>query len=331
MRLLIGTDDGVHAARWIPGERSARVEGSDLEGDAVPTVIRAGDLAYCSGRTKGIYRTEDRGDRWIRASTPPAGRALTSLAAAPGQPHVLYTGTEPAAIYASHDAGRSWTELGSFSDLGRSVEWRGYGSRDPHVQHLMLDPTEDWRIYAAVEIGGAYRSDDSGRTWRPINDGLYDDLHALAVDPHDTSRILAATGGGLYRSTDRGSTWAADPGTLGEAYCTALQVRRAPDGDAAWVLVATAAGPPGSWGQTEGGADARLHLSRDSGDGWETLAVKPSYSSRAGLSALALDEGRSEGVFVGTTDGEVYYGGPELKGWSRVLHGLAAVRSLAVI
>lgn len=331
MRLLIGTDDGVHAARWIPGERSARVKASDLAGSVVPTVVRAGDVAYAAGRTKGVYRTEDRGDRWVRAATPPEGRPLTALAVAPGQPSVLYAGTEPAGVYASHDSGRSWTELASFTELGRSEEWQGYGSREPHVEHLVLDPRDDRRMYAAVEIGGAYRSDDAGRSWRGVRHGLYEDVHALAVDPADSTRLFAATGGGLYLSADRGSTWDAYSGELGETYCTGLVARRGPDGRSTWIYVGTASGPPGSWSQSDRGADARLHLSRDGGESWEELAVRPTFTSRAGLVALAPDPERAEGLFVGTTDGHVYYGEPEMKGWSRVLDGLEAVRSLAVI
>ncbi len=330
MRLLIGTDDGVHAARWIPGERSARVKTSDLAGDGVATVVEVDGVAYAAGRTKGVYRTDDRGDSWVRASTPPAGRALTALVPAPAQPEVLYAGTEPAGLFASHDAGRSWTCLASFDELGRSEEWRGYGSRDPHVEHLVLDPREGRRMYAAVEIGGAYRSDDGGRNWRSINAGLYDDLHALAVDPAGSTRLLAATGGGLYRSTDRGSSWSAVEGEPGDAYCTALMARRNPDGDGSWAFVATASGPPGSWSQSERGADARLLLSRDGGASWEEVEVRTTYS-RAGLSAFAADPQRPEALFVGTTAGEVYYGGPGTVGWSRVLGGLPAVRSMAVV
>src|SRR5437588_9052880 len=76
------------------------------------------------------------------------------------------------------------------------------------------------RVYAAVEVGGALRSDDGGETWRlaegsdgnPDFDGppppfVYPDVHAIYVHPTSADLVFAATGGGFYRSDDGGQTW----------------------------------------------------------------------------------------------------------------------------
>ena len=36
---------------------------------------------------------------------------------------------------------------------------------------ILLDPSEPERIFIAISAAGAFRTDDGGKTWKPINHG----------------------------------------------------------------------------------------------------------------------------------------------------------------
>lgn len=327
MRLVIGTDDGVHVARWIPGERSARTETEELTGQAVPAVARSRTRVYVATSAGDVYRSDDRGGDFQRAGSLPDDRGVSYLGAPPRHPDTVFAGTEPAAIFASHDAGASWTEQAAFSSVASEDEWRGYGEREAHVRALAFDPHHAHRMYAGVEIGGAYRTDDGGRSWRPINDGIYDDIHVLAADPNRPSRVYAATGGGFYRSDDRGTDWTAHESELGQAYCTGMALEDL--GDETHVYLTTADGPPSSW-ESGDGPGAAVHKSGDGGDTWTSLGLSPLYPSREAFTAVATEPERRGGVFVATSGGALHYGDPDMEGWSRLMRGLPTIRSLVV-
>src|SRR5882724_8729639 len=74
-------------------------------------------------------------------------------------------------------------------------------------------------FYVAQVNGGVWKSDDYGRTWRPIfDDQPTQSVGAIAVAPSDPNIIYAGSGEGLhrtdlsigdgiYKSTDAGKTW----------------------------------------------------------------------------------------------------------------------------
>ncbi len=68
--------------------------------------------------------------------------------------------------------------------------------------------------------GGVWKTDNAGRTWRPIADRIPASIGALAIAPSDprviyagtgqvTTRYDIAAGEGVYKSTDSGATWRA--------------------------------------------------------------------------------------------------------------------------
>lgn len=327
MRLVIGTDDGVRVARWIPGERAAQMQTEAFSGETVSAAARSRTRVYAATLSGSVYRSDDRGDTWERAAALPEERGVTALCAVPGHPDTVFAGTEPAALYSSHDAGNSWTEQAAFGSVASEGEWRGYAEHEAHVQTLACDPHDDRRMYAGVEIGGAYRTDDGGRSWRPINNGVYDDIHVLAVDPNDPGRIYAATGGGLYASGDRGTDWRPLEGEMGELYCTDMALEDL--GEETRVFVTAAANPPATWESGEG-PGATIRRSNDGGATWTSLELRPLYPSREAFTAVATEPERRGGVFVGTSEGALHFGDPEMEGWSRLVRGLPALRTVVV-
>ena len=91
-------------------------------------------------------------------------------------PDTAYAGVEDAAIFRTTDGGRSWHELAGLRGHGTGPKWQpGAGGMCLHT--IILDPSDPGRIYIAISSAGAFRTDDGGTTWKPINRGLKSDLH----------------------------------------------------------------------------------------------------------------------------------------------------------
>ena len=87
------------------------------------------------------------------------------------QKKVLYAGTAPAGIFRSEDAGKSWEPLNGLNRHPTRKDWTpGAGGQALHS--IQVDPRDPQRLYAAISAAGAFRSDDGGQKWKPINSNV---------------------------------------------------------------------------------------------------------------------------------------------------------------
>ncbi|TFG64174.1 MAG: hypothetical protein E4H28_05495 [Gemmatimonadales bacterium] len=331
MRVVLATDDGVYLIRWLAGERAGTVLSRALEGRQVASLAGSTGALYAAIPEIGVLRSNDGGGSWDSLASLPSSAKPLSLAVLPSGD--LLVGTEPAGLSRSSDSGSSWTEVAGFGRLSETETWSDYGNRAAHVQALAFDAHDAARLYAGVEIGGAYRSDDNGITWAGVNDGMYDDIHDIAIDPRDGTRLFAATGGGLYVSTDRGADWRPVAGELGEKYCTRLLViagSRAAGSSQTLFLVGTADGPPSTWGKSGSKAGGALWVSRDSGSTWSNQGSK-GLKGGSPVTALATDPAHPATVLVGTAGGNLVHGHLMDDRWHRLLYGVGAINAILVV
>ena len=85
-------------------------------------------------------------------------------------PDTAYAGAEDAAIFKTTDGGKTWKELSGLRSAKSHLWQPGAGGMGVHT--ILLDPKNEKRIYVAISAGGAFRTDDGGKTWKPINRGL---------------------------------------------------------------------------------------------------------------------------------------------------------------
>ena len=324
MRLAVATKRGVHVVRWIEGERSGRIVAGALESSNVTCAMTIRGTAFVGTRAGEVFTSTDRGESWQRLETLEIDGAVTALAGSPLGSGLVLVGSEPAAIHISRDGGKAWTRLDGFDSVDQE-HWRGFGDRAPHIGSIVCDTREPERIYAGVKIGGVYRSDNGGSSWRSIGRRVYDEIRQLAIDPGDPARLYAATGGGFFISDDRGLNWRVAEGEPGERFITGLlTVRRAAQ---SLLFVMTAAGPPGTWHKGKG-ADVKVYRSEDRGVTLEEVQV---VATRNAFTTAITNPDNEEAVVVGTSHGSIYHVDRRDREWHQVLYGLAPIRSIVAV
>jgi photosystem II stability/assembly factor-like uncharacterized protein len=217
---------------FISAERQGnwQVVGRSLAGRRVTSVI-AREGVILAGTTEGVYRSDDGGSSWHAASAGLSQGHIRWLAHHPEVSDFEFAGTEPAGIFISHDGAESWVESADVASLRDRYHW--FLPYSPEAGCVRGFAFHGSRIYAAVEVGGVLRSDDSGGSWRlpegsdgnpdlkgPPEPLIYPDLHSIHVHPSSPDLVFAPTGGGFYRSLDGGKTWK----QLYDCYCRAAWI-----------------------------------------------------------------------------------------------------------
>jgi photosystem II stability/assembly factor-like uncharacterized protein len=215
MNLYVATGDGIAVCRRDDGHW--QVSGRALVGQKVTCVI-AQPGRVLAGTGDGMFRSEDDGRTWQESGAGLSVRHVRWLAHHPERADLLFAGAEPAAIFVSPDGGATWQERPEVAQLRERFGW--FLPYSPEAGCVRDFAFHGARGYAAVEVGGVLRSDDSGQTWSlaPGSDGepdtgyqpepvVHADVHAIYVHPSSAERVYAATGGGFYTSADGGASW----------------------------------------------------------------------------------------------------------------------------
>lgn len=91
-----------------------------------------------------------------------------------------------------------------------SAGWGGGGC----FWAVAFHPTREGVIYMGGDVAGAYKTEDFGKNWRFINNGLHGNaVYAMAVDAKSPETVYASTTLGLAKSTDGGANWRPVPNT----------------------------------------------------------------------------------------------------------------------
>ena len=130
----------------------------------------------------------------------------------------VYAGVEDAALFRSTDGGASWHELPGLRGHGTGPKWQpGAGGMCLHT--IILDPSNPGRIYIAISAAGAFRTDDGGKTWKPINQGLRSQyipdptaeighcVHHVAMHPSRPGVLFMQKHWDVMRSDNAGDSW----------------------------------------------------------------------------------------------------------------------------
>lgn len=253
-------------------------------------------------------------------------------------PDTVYAGVEDAALFRSTDGGQSWQELPGLRAAKGHLWQPGAGGMCLHT--ILLDPANADRLFVAISAAGAFRSDDSGQTWLPINRGLRSDyelpdpdadvghcVHNLAMHPSRPGVLFMQKHWDVMRSDDAGDLWREVSGNLPSDFGFPIAVH-AHEPETIYVVPIKSDSehfPPDG--------KLRVYRSRSGGNEWEALTNGLPQSDcyvNVLRSALAVDKLDSCGIYFGTTGGQVYASADSGDTWAPIVRDLPAVLSVEV-
>ena len=298
-----------------------------------------GGKTWVAGGNKFVYDGVPGTHQWYDGTQHPwEFKRVWYLEPSLTDPDTVYAGVEDAALFRSSDGGQTWQELAGLRSVKGNLWQPGAGGMCLHT--ILLDPSGLNRIYVAISAAGAFRSDDGGETWRPVNRGLRSDyelpdpdadvghcVHNIAMHRSRPGVLFMQKHWDVMRSDDAGESWYEISGNLPTDFGFPIAVH-AHEPDTIYVVPIKSDSehyPPDG--------KLRVYRSRTGGNDWEALTKGlPQNNCYVNVlrSAMAVDSLDDCGVYFGTTGGQVYASVDSGDSWKPIVRDLPAVLSVEV-
>ena len=364
VRLLVGTRKGAFAITSDGARREWSIDGPHFSGweiyhlkgsPADPDRIYASQSSSWFGQV--VHRSDDGAKSWQTVGntfaydgdpgthtwydgTPHPWEFARVWHFEPSldDPDTVYAGVEDAALFRSDDGGSSWQELPGLRGHGSGPSWQpGAGGMCLHT--ILLDRANPLRMFVAISAAGAFRTDDGGDTWKPINRGLRSAfmpeqeaevghcVHRIAQHPDRPDTLYMQKHWDVMRTDDAGESWREVSGDLPSDFGFPIAVH-AHEPETVYVVPIESDSvhyPP------EG--KLRVYRSRTGGDEWEPLTDGlPQANCYTNVLRDAMDVDNLDpcGIYFGTTGGQVYGSPDGGDRWTAIAEHLPAVLSVEV-
>jgi photosystem II stability/assembly factor-like uncharacterized protein len=266
-----------------------------------PNIVYVAAVGHLFGPNdeRGIYKTEDGGERWSKIKYIDEHTGFVDLAMDPTDPQILYAAAyqrrrrafgfvgsgSGGGLYKTTDGGRSWREL-----------TEGLPEGDKGRIGIAVSASRPNIVMAIVQAqgGGVFRSEDRGERWTKVNDFNPRPMYYsyLRIDPNDDS-IVYVLGTYMHHSSDGGKTFAQFPFDEPGTYGVGVHV----DNHTLWI-------DPNDSEHLLLGNDGGFYYSFDRGARWEivnSLPIGQFYD-------IAVDMQEPYNVYGGLQDNQSVYG-----------------------
>jgi photosystem II stability/assembly factor-like uncharacterized protein len=267
-------------------------EGLAYDADGDRKLSKVSTLAVSDGHVltgveaPGIFESRDGGGTWSLLTTlegqpgseswddpanqPPGHLGISALMFDEAKPSRFWAIVQGVGLFETADDGASWTprNKGLRADWPREHEEVGFC-----VHKLVRSPADGERMYQQNHVG-MHRSDDEGRTWVEITEGLPTEFgFAAATHPHDRdtfyvvpldpghARCMPDGRAAVWRTRDAGESW--------QRLDRGLPQRDAHVGVLREAMAIDAYDVPGLYFGTSTG---QLFASADEGESWSEIA-----------------------------------------------------------
>jgi len=364
VRVLVGTRKGAFVLtadgkrdRWnVSGPHFAGWEIYHLKGSpADPNRVYASQSSGWFGQV--IQRSNDGGATWEAVGNkfvydgqpgthqwydgtphPWEFKRVWHLEPSATDPDDVYAGVEDAALFRTKDGGQSWQEVPGLRGHGSGAQWTpGAGGLCLHT--ILTHPTKPERMFIAISAAGAFRTNDGGATWQPINRGLVSKyipdptaeighcVHRIGMHPSKPDVLFMQKHWDVMRSNDGGDSWHEISGNLPTDFGFALGIH-AHEPETIYVVPIKS---DSEHFPLDG--QLRVYRSRTGGNDWEALTTGlPQQDCYVNVLRGAMTTDRLDpcGVYFGTTGGQVYASSNAGDTWAPIVRDLPAVLSVEV-
>jgi len=309
-----------------------------------PPGTKPEDLVGPGGMPKGesnkfVYEGDAGTHKWYDGTQHPwEFKRIWHVEPSLNDPNTVYAGAEDAAIFKSTDAGKTWKELPALRKAKGHLWQPGAGGMAAHT--ILLDPKNANRIYVAISAAGAFRTDDGGNTWLPINRGLKVQyelpdpaaevghcVHRIALHPSRPDVLFMQKHWDVMRTDNAGGEWREVSGNLPSDFGFPIDVH-AHEPETIYVVPIKSDSehfPPDG--------KLRVYRSRTGGNEWEALTKglpqKDCYVNVL-RDAMCVDQLEPCGLYFGTTGGQVYGSADNGDSWNPIVRDLPPVLSAEV-
>jgi hypothetical protein len=279
------------------------------------------------------------------------GRALINIWAleAGNDKKDLWCGVEPAALFHSSDAGKSWEMVSGISNHEHARKWQpGNGGL---CMHTILKNGD--RMHLGISTGGHYMSEDGGDSFQPSNQGVgagfapdpYPEygqcVHKIVGHKDAPGRLYMQNHGGwanwdgpggprpdigVLRSDDHGKTWRSIAKGLPSDFGFPIAVHPH-DADTVYVL------PLEPATRTCPGGRPAVWRSENGGNSWDRLTSgfpKKETFFTVLRDAMDIDELKAPALYFGTTTGQLWMGRDGGEEWACVFDSLPPIHCVKV-
>jgi photosystem II stability/assembly factor-like uncharacterized protein len=241
-------------------------------------------------------------------------------------------------LFRTTDGGQTWNELPGLRGHGTGAAWQpGAGGLCLHT--ILLDPVDPKRIFIAISAAGAFRTDDGGNTWLPINKGLRSAqipdadaevghcVHRIAMHRSHPKVLFMQKHWDVMRTDNAGDSWQDVGGNLPSDFGFVIDVHTH-EPETVYVVPIKSDSehyPPDG--------KLRVYRSRTGGNEWEALTKGlPQRDCYVNVlrDAMAVDSLESCGIYFGTTGGQVYASADAGDNWAPIVRDLPPVVSVEV-
>lgn len=364
VRVLVGTKKGAfiltadgQREHWkVSGPHFAGWEMYHLKGSSVdPNRIYASQTSGWFGQQ--IQRSNDGGETWEQVGNafeyeggttthqwydgtqhPWEFKRIWHLEPSLTDPDLVYAGAEDAAFFKSTDGGKTWKESPGLRKAKGNLWQPGAGGMGLHT--ILIDPKNPQRLFIAISAAGAFRSEDGGESWTPINRGLKSRyelpdpnadvghcVHRIALHKSKPDTLFMQKHWNVLRTDNAGDLWHDVSGNLPSDFGFPIDVH-AHEPETIYVVPIKSDSehfPPDG--------KLRVYRSRTGGNEWEPLTKGlPQENCFVNVfrDAMAVDSLDSCGIYFGTTGGQVYCSSDSGDSWRPIVRDLPAVYSVEV-
>ncbi len=370
LQLYIATRKGVWIANAGNDRRTWSLRGPEWLGTQCHHVVldpRDRKTLLCASRQwhlgPTVFRSHDGGETWKEATTPPQfpkgdvrGRTVDHVfwltPSNASEPGVWYAGTSPKGLFRSEDGGATWAPIAGFNDHPEQHKWVGSDKDETpdggKLHSILVDPRDAKHLYLGMSGGGIFESRDGGADWKPLNSGVAMDFappkpdggeypyghdpHCIVQHPTRPDRLWHQNHCGIYKIDRPSERWERVgknmPAEIGDIGFGIVTHPREPD--RAWVFPMDGGG---NWPRTSPGGKPAMYATRDGGATWhrqDTGFPREQAWWTVKRQALCNDARDPMGLYLGTTNGEVWASDDEGASYHLLFRDLPHIYSVTV-